>query len=215
MSNEIKIIIVEDVDEIREGIMYLINSSDGFNCIAAFNSAENLISALPQLKPDIILMDIGLPGMTGIECTRIIKESHPQIKIMIFTVFEDDDRLFEALKTGANGYILKKTPPGKLIDAFKDMHMGGAPMSLQISRRVVEYFRDGKKMIKSGADSEFNLSKRELEILELMSSGFRNKEIAEKLFISAHTVRSHIYNIYEKLHVQNRVEALNKISSGR
>jgi DNA-binding NarL/FixJ family response regulator len=131
---------------------------------------------------------------------------------MICTVYEDDDRLFKALTAGASGYILKRSSPGILLDAIREVHNGGAPMSPQIGRRVIEALRGNKSASGTPIENKYNLSKREMEILELLSAGHRNKEIAEKLFISTHTVRSHIYNIYEKLHVQSRVEAINKIS---
>jgi DNA-binding NarL/FixJ family response regulator len=160
-------------------------------------------------------MDIGLPGMSGIECTRIIKSAFPKILIMICTIFEDDERLFQVLSAGANGFILKRSSPAVLLDSLRDLYNGGSPMSSLIARKVVSFMNTHspvEQIVKNNLE-EFNLSKREKELLNLLSAGYRNKEIADKLCISTHTVRTHIYHIYEKLHVQSRVEALNKIAN--
>jgi len=212
---KIKVSIIEDLEDIRKGFSFLINTSEDFTCIASYSNAEDALADLEYNKPDLIIMDIGLPGMSGIECTRIIKSRYPSIQIMICTVYEDDERLFKVLSAGASGYILKRTSPALLLDALRDLQNGGSPMSGLIARKVVNFLNDSLPASAPQADhmSQFNLSKREKELLELLSAGFRNKEIADKLCISAHTVRTHIYNIYEKLHVQSRVEAINKISS--
>jgi len=210
---KIKVSIVEDLDEIRQGFCFLINSSDEFECIASYSNAEDALVDVEVKRPDVMIMDIGLPGMSGIECAREIKSRFPAIQIMMCTVYDDDDRLFKALSAGASGYILKRTSPGILLDSIRDIYQGGSPMSSQIARKVVASLHGSKTSAQ--VENDFNLSKREKEILDLLSDGYRNKEIAEKLFISSHTVRSHIYHIYEKLHVQSRVEALNKISAGR
>ena len=210
--DKIKVSVVEDLDEIRQGFSFLINSSEEFQCIAVYSNAEDALADLDNNKPDVIIMDIGLPGMSGIECTKEVKLRYPSIQIMMCTVYEDDERLFSALSAGASGYILKRTSPGILLESVKELYNGGAPMSGQIARRVVSVFQ-GPKKVALKKENPYNISKREKEILDLISAGFRNKEIAEKMFISLHTVRSHIYNIYEKLHVQSRVEALNKLAS--
>jgi len=212
--SKIKVSIVEDLEEIRQGFCFLINSSDEFECISSYSNAEDALLDIGNNIPNVIIMDIGLPGMSGIDCAREVKTRFPSIQIMMCTVYDDDDRLFSALSAGASGYILKRTSPGILLDSIRDIHQGGSPMSSQIARRVVASLQGGSKT-SNPPENNFNLSKREMEILNLLSDGYRNKEIAEKLFISSHTVRSHIYHIYEKLHVQSRVEALNKISAGR
>lgn len=210
--DKIKVAVVDDLEEIRQGFSFLINSSEECECLGVYGTAEDLLKELDGNKPEVIVMDIGLPGMSGIDCCKEVKARHPEIQIMICTVYEDDDRLFSALSAGASGYIVKRTSPGTFIGAIKELYHGGAPMSPHIGRKVVEALQDPK--FPGRLDNKFGLSKREMEILELLSAGYRNKEIADKLFISGHTVRSHIYHIYEKLHVQSRVQALNKMSGG-
>ena len=204
MEKKIRVALVEDHLEIREGLSYIINNTPGFFC-EAFENAEVAAEEILQDEYDIVLMDINLPGMNGIECTRIIKEKNPNLPIMMCTAYEDDENIFKALAAGAKGYILKRAAGDHLIEAIKDLHNGGSPMSSAIARRVVDSFQ--RPLITGGG---FNLTARENEILDLLSQGFRNKEIADRLFVSVNTIRTHIYNIYEKLHVQNRVEALNK-----
>jgi DNA-binding NarL/FixJ family response regulator len=204
MEKKIRVALVEDHLEIREGLSYIINNTPGFFC-EVFENAEVAAEGILQDNYDIVLMDINLPGMNGIECTRIIKEKNPNLPIMMCTAYEDDENIFKALAAGAKGYILKRAAGDNLIEAIKDLHNGGSPMSSAIARRVVDSFQ---RPVMTGAG--FNLTARENEILDLLSQGFRNKEIADRLFVSVNTIRTHIYNIYEKLHVQNRVEALNK-----
>ena len=162
---------------------------------------------IPKLKPDIVIMDINLPGMNGIECIRQVKSKVPFTQFMMFTVYENDEKVFEALKAGASGYLLKNTGLVQLIEALKELHTGGSPMSANIARKLVSVFRNNQKETTSAEV----LSKRENEILLLLSRGLLYKEIADQLSISTNTVRQHIHNIYEKLHVQNRTEALNKV----
>ncbi len=210
---EIKVILVEDDDEIRNGLAYLINSSPGFICLAKYSNSEDFLKDFLQEKkdkdyvlPDVILMDINLPGMSGIECIKKIKETNKSIQIMVLTVFEDHDTIYKSLKAGATGYILKKTATRELLDAIKDIYNGGSPMSSQIARKVVLSFQEQK------ATNETQLlTPREQEILNYLAMGYRYKEIASKLFISVETVRTHIRNIYEKLHVNSRTEAILKI----
>ena len=213
--NKIKVVVVEDLDEIRQGFSFLINSSEEIDCIGSYVSAEDALKAIKKNTPDVMIMDIGLPGMSGIECTMMVKKMYPAVQIMICTVYEDDERLFNALAAGASGYILKRSAPELLIESIKDMYHGGSPMSNKIARKVVEALRGSlpAKINAEKNEEDFHLSKREIEILDLLSVGYRNKEISEKLFISAHTVKSHIYHIYEKLHVRSRTAALNKYSS--
>lgn len=205
MDNVIRVALVEDHLEIREGLSYIINSTSGFKC-EVFENAEVATEEVSEKDFDIVLMDINLPGMNGIECTRVLKEKNPKLPIMMCTAYEDDENIFKALAAGAKGYILKRAAGDHLIEAIKDLHNGGSPMSSAIARRVVDSFQ---RPVVSG--SNYNLTARENEILDLLSQGFRNKEIADRLFVSVNTIRTHIYNIYEKLHVQNRVEALNKV----
>lgn len=206
MSSEIKVIIVEDEREIREGYCFLINQSQEFSCIG-FGTADEALQYLKTKTADIVLMDVNLPGTDGITCTRIIKNAYPKLLVMMFTIYENNENVFKALEAGANGYILKQSPPGELIAALKELHAGGAPMSSSIARMVVASFNSNKVQKNS-----YELTDREEEILKLLSEGYRYKDIATKLFISISTVRTHIYNIYEKLHVHNRTEALNKFN---
>ena len=200
---KLKIFIVEDSDDIRNGYTFLINKSNSFDCIG-FVSAEDVLAAIETNLPQVILMDVSLPGMSGIECTRKIKSKHPEILIMMFTVYENNENIFNALQAGASGYILKQSTPSELIEAIEELCRGGSPMSGVIARKVVDSF----KLVKERQEDE--LSPREREVLELLADGHRYKDIGDKLYISISTVRSHIQKIYDKLHVHNRTEALNK-----
>ncbi|MBC7382353.1 MAG: response regulator transcription factor [Bacteroidia bacterium] len=203
-----KIAIVEDNHEIRTGLMMIINSTGNLECNHIFANAEDAIKLLPLNCADVVLMDIDLPGMNGIEAIKILKKSCSQSQFMIISVFEDEEKIFKSLEAGANGYLLKKTVAGELVSAIQDIMNGGSPMNAQIARRVVASFRvKPKDMNGAGED----LSKRERELVELLAKGFRYKEIAEKLFISQDTVRTHIRNIYQKLQVNSKVEAINKV----
>jgi len=209
----ITVCIVDDNKDIRSALEQIIFMSEGYKMLGSFPSAEEAIEKIPALKPMVVLMDINLGGMSGIECVRRIKPVNPDILYMMCTVYEEDEKIFEALRAGASGYILKKTAPGKLLDAIKELSEGGAPMSSQIARKVVAAFSKAKPMSSeeaSAADDIGALSNREKEILELLSKGMLYKEIANNLYISPETVRKHVYHIYEKLHVNNRVEAVNK-----
>jgi DNA-binding NarL/FixJ family response regulator len=202
----IKISIVEDLKDVREEIVNLLSLDKRFEMISAFSNAEIATKELPSQKPDIVIMDINLPGMNGIECMKKVKLACPYTQFIMFTVYENDESIFEALAAGANGYLLKKTPVEKIIDSLIELHMGGAPMSMQIARKVIEnmHSRDA-----SGTLEE--LTTRENEVLRYLSKGLLYKEVANKLNITIGTVRQHIHNTYKKLHVQNRTEALNKI----
>ncbi len=199
----IKVAIVEDNDRIREGLAALIGGSDGFQCSATYETAEAALRQLPSYKPDVVLMDIQLPGMSGIECVEQLKEKMPDVQIMMLTVYEDEEKVFKSIVAGATGYILKRTPPAELLEAIRDLHEGGSPMSDQIARKVVHAFQE---MGKSSKDTE-NLSERELEILSYVAKGYQDKEIADRFFLSIKTVRTHLRNIYRKLHVRSRTEA--------
>jgi len=202
----IAVAIVEDVKEIREGLKILINLSDGFSCEHVYSTAEQALESLPQNKPDVVLMDINLPGINGIECVKQLKPVCPDTQFIMSTVYEDDENIYESLKAGATGYLLKKTVPSRILEAIAEVHDGGSPMSTQIARRVIATFQKG-----DGIDQSEILTLREKEILKNLSEGLRYKEIAYKLKISIETVRTHARRIYEKLHVQSRTEALNKV----
>ena len=202
----ISLAIVEDLDEVRDGLKNFISLSQDFKILDTFKTAEEALYEIPKLQPDIVIMDINLPGMNGIECIRQVKGKSPNTQFMMFTVYENDEKVFEALKAGASGYLLKNTGLVQLIESLKELHNGGSPMSANIARKLVTVFRNNEK---ETAVLEV-LSNRENEILHLLSKGLLYKEIAEQLSISVSTVRQHIHHIYEKLHVQNRTEAINK-----
>lgn len=204
--------IVEDNQEIRSALEQIIMMSDGYDLLASFTNAEDALQALPVLKPQVVLMDINLgEGENGIDCVRKLKVDNPEMLFMMCTVYEDDEKIFEALKAGASGYILKKTTPGKLIEAIHELRDGGAPMSSSIARKVVAAFKETPtESVAAKHDPLDVLSNREREILEHLAKGLLYKEIAGQLFISQETVRKHVYHIYEKLHVHNKVEAINK-----
>ena len=207
---EITVCIVDDVSELRMALEEIVSSSQGFKCLGTMSNAAEAITRIPLLKPDVVLMDINL-GETesGIDCVRQLKPIMPSTNFMMCTVYEDDEKIFEALSAGASGYILKKTEPQKLLEAIKELHAGGAPMSSQIARKVVFAFRS-KAVSPANPTNLEELSYREKQILEELSRGLMYKEIANVLYISPETVRKHVYHIYEKLHVTNRVEAVNK-----
>jgi DNA-binding NarL/FixJ family response regulator len=202
----IRVAIVEDIDTIREGLKVLVGGSPGFACVGTFGSAEAALKEVGKFKINVILLDIHLPGMSGIEAIGGFKVKAPLAQVIMLTVFEDDENIFNALRAGASGYLLKKTPPGALLEAIEEVHRGGSPMSSQIARKVVHAFQ---QMESSRKESE-NLSPREQEILSHLAKGYRYKEIAEQLFISVETVRTHLHHIYEKLHVRSRTEAVVK-----
>ena len=202
--------IVEDNNDIRLALEQIIESSDDFTLAGSCVTGEEALVKLPLLKPKVVLMDIGLgDGMNGIEVVKQLKATNPEMLFMMCTIYEEDEKIFEALTSGANGYILKKTQPAKLLEGIKELIDGGAPMSSQIASKVVAAFQN--KSITANFGSPFDvLSNRENEILTALSTGLLYKEISEKLSITTETVRKHVYHIYEKLHVSNRVEAVNK-----
>jgi RNA polymerase sigma factor (sigma-70 family) len=207
--NIVNVAIVEDLNDIREGLKYVLEYTEGFHCIDAYPNAEAALDGLRSQQAEVVIMDIHLPKMSGIDCVKILKLEFPKMQFLMFSVFEDDENIFEALKAGASGYILKKTPPTKVLEAIKDLSEGGSPMTASIARRVIAHFQTPVNK-----DLE-SLSPREKEILELLSKGFYYKEISDKLGTSTGTVRQQIHKIYEKLHVQNRTEALNRVFGGK
>jgi len=202
----IKVAIVEDNEKIRQGLTLLIDGSEGFECKSIYSTAEDALKKLNGDEIDVVLMDIHLPGISGIECVKKLKEKYQDLQVMMLTVYEDEENIFDSLVAGATGYILKRTPPNELLNAIRDLHEGGSPMSDQIARKVVMAFQ---QMGKSNNETE-NLSDRETEILSYLSKGYHDKEIADHFFLSVKTVRTHLRNIYKKLHVRSRTEAVLK-----
>ena len=198
--------IVEDNNDFRASLALYLDEAQGHRCVCACSTAEEALQKIPRLLPDVVLMDIHLPNLSGVDCTRRLKELCPSIQILILTVYEDNERIFGALQAGASGYLLKRADPADILRAIQDVKQGGAPMSNQIARRVVQSFRE-----KSGDMSKLEgLSQREEEILQNLSKGYSTKEIAERLSVSVNTVRTHLQHIYEKLHVRSRTEAVAK-----
>ena len=204
--NTIEVAIVEDNNDIRDAIRALINGTYGFSCTHTYSNGFDAIKELPEIKPDVVMMDINMPGMTGIECVKKLKALIPGTQFIMETVYEDDESIFQALRAGATGYILKKTPAAKMLEAITEVHNGGSPMSAEVARRVVASLHDNEKN-KAGE----TLTEREKEVLKLLAKGFIYKEIASAMTIEYETVKKHIQNIYAKLHVQNKVEAINKV----
>ena len=202
----IAVAIVEDSRTIRESLQRLLNDASGIKCVCAVGSAEEAIAKLPAHQPEVILMDIHLPNMSGIECAAHIKNVMPAVQIIMLTVYEDNDRIFKALQAGACGYLLKRTPPDQVIQAVRDVRQGGAPMTSEIARRVVEAFQRPP----ARAAAKVELTRREREVLELVTSGYGNKEIAERLCVGVETVRHHLKQTYDKFHVHSRTEAAMK-----
>ena len=206
----VKVAIIEDQQQTRQMLSVLINGTEGYECVAAFENAENAIAVIPNLNLDVALVDIHLhEGMTGTESVRQLKILCPEIQFIMCTSLEDTDNIFAALQAGATGYLTKSTPPAKILEAISDAHNGGAPMSSQIARKVISYFFTAANKTKNTELEK--LSTREQEILNYLSKGYRYKEIAAMLFINIETVRKHIHNIYEKLQVNSRTDALNKV----
>ncbi|MFN8154916.1 MAG: response regulator transcription factor [Bacteroidia bacterium] len=203
----IRIALVEDDSEIRQTTSLILKTETGFELTGIYENGKQFLEALEKNRPDVVLMDIQMPQMNGIETVRKAAEKFPEIQFLMCTVFEDHDSIFESLKAGATGYILKNTPVNKLFDAKREIYEGGSPMSAQIARMVIRSFNAKDK---SGAIDLSILSEREKDVLELLADGLLYKEIGERLFISIGTVRQHIHNIYKKLQVQNRTEAINK-----
>jgi DNA-binding NarL/FixJ family response regulator len=209
---EISVCIVDDNRELRNALEEIITMSDGYKCTGTVGTAEDAIRQIPLLRPDVVLMDINLGSEeTGIDVVRTLKPRIPGTNFMMCTVYEENEKIFEALSAGASGYILKKTDPTRMLEAIRELYEGGAPMSSQIARKVVAAFQlKGPSPDNPDKEELDVLTNREKEILELLSKGLMYKEIAAQIFLSPETVRKHVYNIYEKLHVSNRVAAINK-----
>jgi DNA-binding NarL/FixJ family response regulator len=201
----IRVSIVEDLSEVRQGLAELVASDRELSLVGSFEDAESAVEQLPGLQADIVLMDINLPGMSGIDCIRNIKLKCPATQFMMFTVYENDEKVLQALQAGATGYLLKRTEPQRILESIKELNQGGSPMSSNIARKLLNIFLNEKVKTKKEI-----LSDRENEVLQLLADGLLYKEIAGRLFIGHGTVRQHIHNIYEKLHVHNRTEAVNR-----
>ena len=205
--SKIRVGIVEDIEEIRNAVAALLLWDKDFDLVFTLSRAEDALDTIPALQPDIVIMDINLPGITGIECIRQIKSQCPHTQFMIFTIYENDENIFTALEAGASGYLLKKSSMPQIADALKELYNGGSPMSALIARKLVQRYQ---KPVKQNEDIE-QLTNKEKEILILLSEGLLYKEIAEKLSITPGTVKQHIHRMYEKLHVSNKTEAINKM----
>jgi DNA-binding NarL/FixJ family response regulator len=207
---DIRVAIFEDNKLVRDALQAILNGTPGYICCGAFADGNHWESDINRSQPDVVLMDIEMPGLNGIEITKKISEGFPQIKILIQTVFNDSIKIFHALCAGASGYILKNDPPHKFIDAISEVYNGGAPISSAIAKKVLEFFAHKNVILISPGDEDYHLSIREKEILGLMVEAYNYKAIAEKTFISYETVRTHVKNIYKKLHVTSRNEAVTK-----
>jgi DNA-binding NarL/FixJ family response regulator len=203
----IRVTIFEDNTQLREGLFDLVDGSEGFICAGAFPNCKTVLANIEETRPDVILMDIEMPGLNGIEAVTMVKESFPHVKILMETVFEEDDKIFRSICNGAEGYILKSTPPAEILDAIKEIYEGGAPMTPAIALKVMHMFREN---LSTTSKNVFNLSAREKEILKCLVEGMSYKMVADKCFISIETVRGYIKSIYEKLQVHSKSEAVVK-----
>lgn len=202
------VIIVEDDRGLREQLVKILNLAEGIQCVGTCPTSEEALRVVPLRRPNVVLMDIGLPGMSGIDCVAKLKEKLPGIQIIMLTVYEDTESIFRALKAGADGYLVKSSPPAKLLEAIQDVSKGGAALSSPIARRVVQHFHRLRPDGAGKTSSAEELSPREREVLDLLASGYIYKEIGDKMGICVETVRTHVKNICEKMHVRNRVEAV-------
>ncbi len=208
MEQNIRILLYEDNRDLREGMTFLLQATPGLELAGAFPDCSNIEMQIPGLKPDVVLMDIDMPGRSGIEATPIVKALRPETQVIMLTVFEDEDKIFQAIRSGAAGYLLKRTPPSEIIAAVHDVKNGGSPMTSSIARRVLQFFQQQPPA--SEPKTDYDLSSREQDILKSLVKGYSYKLIASEHFISIDTVRSHIRHIYEKLHVNSKTEAVLK-----
>lgn len=206
VTNPIKVSVVEDNHRFREGLRTMLEGYPGFRCVGVHGTAEEALTSIPHERPDVVLMDIELPKRSGIDCVRELKQRMASLPIMMLTAYDDPEKVFESLRAGACGYLLKRTPPGELLEAIQELHRGGSPMSTQIARRVVASLHE----LHASAATTAILTDREEQILSRLAKGFSNKEIADLLSVSLETVRTHLRHIYEKLHVHSRTEAVVK-----
>jgi DNA-binding NarL/FixJ family response regulator len=202
----ISVSIVDDEKKLCQSISTFLNGSPGFRCVSIYGNAEAALKHLPTDQPDVVLMDINMAGMNGIECVRQLKTLAPQIQILMFTIYEDTEQIFKALAAGATGYLLKRLEPGELLQSIRDVHTGGSPMSNSIARKVVASFQQANQ----AGEKQNLLTPREQAVLDCLAQGLAYKQIGDKLGISINTIRAHLRHIYEKLHVQSRTEAVAK-----
>ncbi|MDP4150816.1 MAG: response regulator transcription factor [Bacteroidota bacterium] len=203
----IKVGIVEDNSTLRNSLENLFNRTDGMKCVVSLNNLMNVVSEVGKALPDVVLMDIGLPNISGIEGVRTVKSNFPKIQAMMFTVFDDDEKIFDAIRAGASGYLLKRTPPEEIVQAIRDLYHGGAPMTASIARKVIQSFQGAPSTVVE----DYRLTVRENEILYSLVDGLSYKKIADKYCVSISTIRTHICNIYNKLHVNSKAEAVAKV----
>jgi DNA-binding NarL/FixJ family response regulator len=202
----IAVAIVEDDPGVRRNLARFIGEAAGFRCAGLCASGEEALRVIPRAPPDVVLMDIQLPGMSGIDCTAVLKQKLPALRVMMLTVYEDSDAIFAALKAGASGYLLKRSAPARLIEAIKELHQGGAPMTSEIARKVIDSFHAAKP----ASHPQDQLTLREEEVLQHLAKGYAPKEISVKMDLAYETVRVHLKHVYEKLHVHSRTEAVLK-----
>jgi DNA-binding NarL/FixJ family response regulator len=207
----LRVAIIEDERDIRECLSVLVNGTPGFSCTGSYRTMEEALEGIRRNVPDVVLSDIGLPGMSGIEGVRILKERHPQLLVLMLTVYDDDDRIFDAMCAGACGYLLKKTPPARLLDSLQEAAQGGAPMSPEVARRVIALFRD----IRPPERADYHLTPHETRLLKLFVEGHNYKTAAAELRVSVNTVNFHVRSIYDKLQVHSRSEAVVKALRNR
>jgi DNA-binding NarL/FixJ family response regulator len=207
----IKIAVIEDNPALRASLVSLFDKTEGMRCVASLNNLLNVISEVGSALPDIILMDIGLPNISGIEGVRTVKTHFPAIQILMFTVFDDDEKIFDAIRAGASGYLLKKTPPDEIVQAVRELSLGGAPMTSSIARRVIQSFQAAPATLVE----DYRLTVRENEILYSLVDGLSYKKIAGKYCVSISTIRTHICNIYNKLHVNSKAQAVARVLGPR
>jgi DNA-binding NarL/FixJ family response regulator len=207
----IKTAVVEDMREIRDGLATLINFTEGFRCTGSYPSMEDALARLPGNIPDVLLSDIGLPGMNGIEGIRILKERYPQMQILMLTVYDDDDRIFDALCAGASGYLLKRTPPAKLLDNIREAMSGGSPVSPEVATRVIKFFRE----FHNPDREDYALTPHETRLLKLLTEGYNYQTAADKLGVSYNTIKFHVRHIFDKLQVHSKSEAVLKAMRDR
>jgi DNA-binding NarL/FixJ family response regulator len=210
-ANALKVGIIEDQPKIREGLRSLIDGTEGYCCVGSFGSMEEALAKIDRELPNVLLVDIGLPGMSGIEGIRRLKDQHPGLAMLMLTVYDDDRRIFDALCAGACGYLLKKTPPARLLECLKEVVDGGAPMSPEVARRVVALFRE----IRPPEQADYQLTPHEIRILTLLVEGHNYKTAADELRVSINTIRFHMRSIYEKLQVHSKSEAVSKALRAR
>ncbi len=209
--NAIRVAIIEDRREIREGLAMLINGTEGYNCVGTYRSMEEALDRIGHQLPDVALLDIGLPGMSGIEGLKILKERYPNMLLLILSVYDDDERIFDAMCAGAAGYLLKKTPPVKLLESLKEAVQGGAPMSPEVARRVISLFRE----IRPPERADYDLTPHETRLLKLFVKGHNYKTAAKELGVTVHTISFHLRSIYEKLQVHSKSAAVAKALENR